>query len=339
MQNLLNLLPQGFDVIAQGQCRYRLLQFQRRKVQLAFTLNFDLEIGKIQLFDDVVRNAETLETQFGTRQRNKAHITQQTDEVFPVKTFVKIEFAPLLRGDFPLTDQRFQHGVIGITVADGKQAHDSTVIRSNVFIQHVFREGAGCVIHIIQKVQHHIRVIHGLAVSSEDIPVVPVFQRRQQGIRSNRALFGQWADQGIGFCLCQADDFVELRQQGKVFGDIETGGEAVQHQRGYAGNDQPVDRTLLGRGFDAFVKRPHETTFAHDSTEIIQIIRQQRVGEMVVFVNDQVNFLVAHQTQQIRQFICRRRGVHLIQTIQTRCRILILVQKGRNSQRNFVVEC
>ena len=72
-------------------------------------------------------------------------------------------------------------------------------------------------------------------------------------------------------------------------GDIEPAGQAVERDGGDAGDEQSLDGGGAGGGFDGFIEFSDETVFAHDFGKEGKIERDEFVGEMVVFVNEDVN--------------------------------------------------
>lgn len=68
-------------------------------------------------------------------------------------------------------------------------------------------------------------------------------------------------------------------------------------------NEQLIQYASPRAGLEHLEQCPHKPTLAHDLLEVLQIVRQQGVGKMVVFINQQIDFLPLTNAQQGFHFV------------------------------------
>ena len=151
---------------------------------------------------------------------------------------------------------------------------------------------------VLDEVEYHVGVVHsGFTVTffCKAVVVIPGFHYFYQFVHT----VVEWTGGGIisehlaHFFFRETYHLVEFRCERVVGSDIETACEVVHCHGTYAGNETTLDAGI-GSGFD-FIEKSAQITFAMCFVRIaVQAfyIREDGIGEMVVFVDKEVNTLV-----------------------------------------------
>ena len=222
----------------------------------------------------------------------QAHKVVGVGDIDGRKTFFQFS------GDVAFAHQcLYDGGIMGKLFVLADEHAQLLVVDADVALYHLL----GCFAAydvVLDEVEYHVGVVHsGFTITffCEAVVVIPGFHYFYQFVHT----VVEWTGGGIvsehlaHFFFRETYHLVEFRCERVVGSDIETTCEVVHCHGTYAGDETTLDAGI-GSGFD-FIEKSAQITFAMCFVRIAMqafYIREDGIGEMVVFVDKEVNTLV-----------------------------------------------
>ena len=175
------------------------------------------------------------------------------------------------------------------------------VVGADVEVEHLLRITA-CVLDLAQEIEHQIGVEHALrSAPGEAITVVVPLHRvdqrraiRDARIRHEMRLAGEELVRGaLHLRAGEAGHRAELILLGDVADDVEAAREVVEHDGRHARHEHPAQRPGAGSGLEGRVEAADEPGAPDDGlVERLIAVGQQAIGEVVVFVDDEIQLVL-----------------------------------------------